>query len=49
MHEWDENRFTDETRTEEERCWLSALFHKNDSYQTPIVLNPFRESGNVKL
>lgn len=47
MHEWDENRFADETRTEEERCWLSALFHKNDSYQTPIVLNPFRESGNV--
>lgn len=47
MHEWDENRFSEETRTEEERCWLSALFHKNDSYQTPIVLNPFRESGNV--
>lgn len=47
MPEWDENRFAEETRTEEERCWLSALFHKNDSYQTPIVLNPFRESGNV--
>lgn len=47
MQEWDENRFAEETRTEEERCWLSALFHKNDSYQTPIVLNPFRESGNV--
>lgn len=47
MHEWDTNPFADETRTEEERCWLSALFHKNDSYQTPIVLNPFRESGNV--
>lgn len=47
MHEWDLNHFAEETRTEEERCWLSALFHKNDSYQTPIVLNPFRESGNV--
>lgn len=47
MHEWDINHFAEETRTEEERCWLSALFHKNDSYQTPIVLNPFRESGNV--
>lgn len=47
MHEWGVNHFAEETRTEEERCWLSALFHKNDSYQTPIVLNPFRESGNV--
>lgn len=47
MHEWDTNMFDKEIRNEEERCWLSALFHKNDSYQTPIVLNPFRESGNV--
>lgn len=47
LHEWDTNMFDYEGRTEEERCWLSALFHKNDSYQTPIVLNPYRESGNV--
>ncbi len=44
--EWDRNPFY-ETKWSEEKCWLSALFHKNDSYQTPIVLNPFRESGNV--
>ena len=30
-------------------CWLSGLFHKNDGYQTPIVLNPFRESGNINI
>lgn len=30
-------------------CWLSGLFHKNDGYQTPIVLNPFCESGNINI
>jgi len=30
--------------------WLSGLFHKNDGYITPIVLNPFRDSnGNVDV
>lgn len=33
--------------TDEDRCWLSALFHKNDAYQTPIVLNPFRSFGEI--
>ena len=31
----------------EERCWIDALFHKNDGYQLPIVLNPFRDDGVV--
>ncbi len=46
INEWNELSGKD-TRSEKERCWLNSLFHKNDSYQTPIVLNPFRESGNV--
>lgn len=25
--------------------WLMGLFHKNDGYQTPIVLNPMRDDG----
>lgn len=30
--------------------WLMHLFHKNDGYLTPIVLNPFRdEDGNMNL
>lgn len=30
--------------------WLSGLFHKNDGYITPIVLNPFRDNnGNVDV
>ena len=33
--------------SDEERCWIGSLFHKNDAYQTPIVLNPYRVRGNV--
>ncbi|QIL40618.1 AAA family ATPase [Pedobacter sp. HDW13] len=29
--------------------WLQPLFHKNDGYRTPIVLNPFREKGNINI
>jgi energy-coupling factor transporter ATP-binding protein EcfA2 len=29
--------------------WIELLFHKNDGYQTPIVLNPFREEGNIDI
>lgn len=30
--------------------WISHLFHKNDGYLTPIVLNPFRnENGNIDM
>lgn len=30
-------------------CWINELFHKNDSYQTPIVLNPMRDEGNIDV
>ncbi|MGL5277341.1 AAA family ATPase [Myroides sp.] len=29
--------------------WLKSLFHKNDGYQTPIVINPYREEGNINI
>lgn len=29
--------------------WLNKLFHKNDSYQTPIVIEPFRDNGNIQI
>lgn len=29
--------------------WLNNVFHKNDSYQTPIVLNPFRDEGIIDI
>lgn len=29
--------------------WIIPLFHKNDGYQTPIVLNPMRNEGNINI
>ncbi|MFP3591331.1 AAA family ATPase [Chryseobacterium sp. SIMBA_038] len=29
--------------------WIKYIFHKNDGYQTPIVLNPFRDEGNIDI
>lgn len=35
--------------TVEERSWLHGIFHKNDGYQTPIVITPFRDNGNIDI
>lgn len=29
--------------------WLNGLFHKNDAYQTPLVLNPMRTRGDFQI
>jgi len=29
--------------------WLHPLFHKNDGYKTPLVLNPFRKAGVIDV
>ena len=29
--------------------WIESLFHKNDSYQTPLVLVPMRDAGNIDI
>lgn len=29
--------------------WLSPMFHKNDGYQTPLVINPYRDEGNIDV
>ena len=29
--------------------WLHGLFHKNDGYQCPIVLSPFRSNGIIDI
>lgn len=29
--------------------WLNGLFHKNDGYLTPIVINPMRIDGNIDI
>ena len=34
---------------DDEGCWINGVFHKNDSYQTPMVLNPMRTEGNFDV
>jgi predicted ATPase len=29
--------------------WIKNLFHKNDGYKTPIVINPMRTNGNYNI
>lgn len=29
--------------------WLNALFHKNDNYTVPVVLNPMKTEGNIEI
>ena len=36
-------------QSDEDTCWLKWLFHKNDGYQTPITLHPFRDKGTVSI
>ena len=36
-------------QTDENSCWLKWLFHKNDGYQTPITLHPFRDQGTISI
>lgn len=35
--------------SEEIGDWINPLFHKNDGYQTPIVINPMRTDGNIDI
>ncbi|WP_434504285.1 AAA family ATPase [Prevotella sp.] len=32
-----------------EKSWFANLFHKNDSYQMPIVITPMRDEGNIDI
>ncbi|MDO4319216.1 MAG: AAA family ATPase [Bacteroidales bacterium] len=41
--------YPDEKFNPEQRCWLNGLFHKNDGYQTPMVITPFRHEGNIDI
>lgn len=39
----------EESGITEDDVWLKGVFHKNDGYQTPIVLHPMRNAGNVDV
>lgn len=34
---------------DDEQNWLDGLFHKNDGYQTPLVISPLRTQGNIDM
>lgn len=41
--------YTEALKGKKDWTWIDALFHKNDGYTTPIVLNPFRKNGNIDV
>ncbi|MDE5941400.1 MAG: AAA family ATPase [Muribaculaceae bacterium] len=49
--EWSLPEELDEDEAEKQdgcsNCWLDGIFHKNDGYQLPLVLNPFRKDGSI--
>jgi hypothetical protein len=36
-------------RADPNTSWINSIFHKNDSYIRPIVLNPYRSNGIINL
>lgn len=45
----DEKKHGVEGNSEEEKYWIYRVFHKNDGYQTPISLHPYRSWGNIDI
>ncbi len=39
----------DKSGIDSSAIWINSLFHKNDGYLTPIVLNPYRYNGTIDL
>lgn len=35
--------------SKDQGVWLKGLFHKNDGYQVPLVINPMRINGNIDI
>lgn len=36
-------------RVSEDDIWLKGVFHKNDGYQTPVVIHPMRNGGMMNV
>ena len=50
LHDFkDEINYGATGNSEEEKYWLYRVFHKNDGYQTPISLHPYRTWGNINV
>lgn len=35
--------------THDATSWIDSVFHKNDGYMSPIVLNPYRHDGTIDM
>lgn len=50
LYSYNSEDFKCETSTiYEDDSWISSLFHKNDAYQTPVVLVPMRNRGVIDV
>ena len=49
LHAFNTLEYKEEWDKERSDCWLRGIFHKNDGYQTPVVLNPMRKEGNIDI
>ena len=53
FHAYNANDYLSETEGRDEngneKIWIDRVFHKNDGYLTPIVLNPFRKNGTIDV
>ncbi len=43
------NELTKEFNNIKNKCWLEEVFHKNDGYQSPISIHPYRNNGNIDI
>lgn len=51
VDEWNKHTSEDEEGNETVYFtrWIDKIFHKNDGYQTPLVLHPYRKEGNIEV
>ena len=50
LYAYNSQEFKADTKASDaEDSWIAALFHKNDAYQTPLVLSPQRIEGNINV
>ena len=50
LYAYNSREFQSETDSDvAEDSWIAALFHKNDAYQTPVVLSPQRVEGMINV
>lgn len=50
LYAYNSREFKSETDAQQaEDSWIAALFHKNDAYQTPVVLSPQRIEGVINI